>query len=210
MHGFKELLEIADTLNSPGGCPWDLEQTFESLRPYVLEEAHEVLEAVDQGREEDIIEELGDLFYTVVFYAKVAEREKRFSMKNVIETLKAKLIRRHPHVFGKEKAESMEDVIRTWNKVKGEEKKERTSALDGIPKTLPSLQRAQKALGRIKKRDCPANQSKPKHRSEELAQQILNIVHIAIDEDIDIESAFREALSKEELHFKDWETQKTK
>ena len=88
MKEFKDLMEVADLLNSEKGCPWDLEQTFETLLPYVLEEAHEVLEAVDEGKDEDIIEELGDLFYTVVFYAKVAEREKRFTLKEILDTLR--------------------------------------------------------------------------------------------------------------------------
>ena len=125
MYGFEELMEVAQTLNGPDGCLWDQKQTFQSLRPYVLEEAQEVVEAVDSDKNEEIIEELGDLFYTVIFYTMVAKREKRFSIQDVIETLKAKLIRRHPHVFGDAKAESMEEVIDIWNKVKKEEKKDK-------------------------------------------------------------------------------------
>jgi len=152
MKEFASLLEVATVLNSPEGCPWDLEQTFASLRPYVLEEAHEVLEAVDTDDDQQMIEELGDLFYTVIFYAKVAERENRFSIKEILEQLRAKLIRRHPHVFGEEKAKSMEEVIQKWERVKDGENasKGRKSALDGIPITLPSLQKAQKLMGRIK------------------------------------------------------------
>lgn len=207
MESFKELIEISDILNSPGGCPWDLKQTFASLRPYILEEAHEVLEAVDNEDEAEMIEELGDLFYTVIFYAKVAEREKKFSMKDIIEALKAKLIRRHPHVFGEEKAQSIDDVIKTWNKVKGEEKKDRKSALDGIPKTLPSLQRAQKMMKKLKK----APQSGPiaDDRGQQLAQQIFAIIQTASDEEIDIESAFREFLTAQEDNFKAWELNTT-
>lgn len=207
MESFKELIEISDILNSPGGCPWDLKQTFETLRPYILEEAHEVLEAVDHGEDSDIIEELGDLLYTVIFYAKVAEREKRFTLVDILERLKAKLIRRHPHVFGDEKAESMDDVINTWNKVKSEEKKERKSALDGIPKTLPSLQRAQKILK--KTTDCPDNLTISETREDELAKQILAIVHTATNEDIDIESSFRKAINLREKQFKAWELKTT-
>ena len=205
MESFKQLIEISDILNSPGGCPWDQKQTFASLRPYILEEAHEVLEAIDNGDRAEMIEELGDLFYTVIFYAKVAEREKEFSMKDIIETLKAKLIRRHPHVFGEEKASSMEDVIRTWNKVKSEEKKERKSALDGIPKTLPSLQRAQKMLQKMGKQKCPQSQVDPEDRGALLAKQIYDIVQMAAEEEIDLESAFREFLQAQENQFKAWE-----
>lgn len=207
MESFKELVEISDILNSPKGCPWDLKQTFASLRPFILEEAHEVLEAVDKEDEAEIIEELGDLFYTVIFYAKVAEREKRFSLKDIIEGLKAKLIRRHPHVFGKEKAESMEDVVRTWNRVKSEEKKDRKSALDGIPKTLPSLQKAQKILKKIEK--GPENKNTTDDRGHQLAQQICEIVKTANEEGIDLESSFRQFLTQKENHFKAWELQST-
>ncbi|NGX27609.1 MAG: Nucleoside triphosphate pyrophosphohydrolase [Chlamydiae bacterium] len=210
MHGFSELIEIADTLNqSEGGCPWDLVQTFETLRPYILEEAHEALEAIDSGKDEYIIEELGDLFYTVIFYAKVAEREKRFSMKHIIERLKAKLIRRHPHVFGEKKAASMEEVIHNWEKIKKEEKLDRKSALDGIPKTLPSLQRAYKVLRRMKKKKYSAPKQEEKTRADALARQIYDIVQMAAEEEIDIESAFRTLLAKEEQSFMSWELNST-
>ncbi len=189
MKEFEELLAVADRLNRPGGCPWDLKQTFASLRPYILEEAYEALEAIDGDNDAEIIEELGDLFYTVVFYAKVAEREKRFSIKEILEQLKTKLIRRHPHVFGDAKARSVEDVVKTWNAVKKEEKKERKSPLDGIPKALPSLQRAQKVLTRI---ELPKMQAET--RSAQLAEQILEIVKTANEEKVDLESAVREAL----------------
>jgi len=172
------------------------------LRPYVLEEAHEVLEAIDSDEDAAIIEELGDLFYTVIFYAKVAEKEKRFSIKEIIKALEAKLIRRHPHVFGEKKAKSMEDVIKNWEKAKSEEKKERKSALDGIPKTLPSLLRAQKILGRIKKNGIGKSEKIAQTEEEILAKQILDIVHKANDSEIDIESAFRVALSQEEARFR--------
>ena len=205
MESFKELIEISDILNSPGGCPWDLKQTFSSLRPYVLEEAHEVVEAVDKGDEAELIEELGDLFYTVIFYAKVAEREKKFSIKDVIEALKAKLIRRHPHVFGEEKAQSMEDVIRTWNRVKSEEKADRKSALDGIPKTLPSLQKAQKIIKKMK--DQAPSEIVSEDRPQQLAAAIYAIVQMATKEEIDIESAFREFLMDQEVRFKKAEQQ---
>ncbi len=203
MESFKELIEISDILNSPEGCPWDQKQTFASLRPYVLEEAHEVLEAVDKEDIGEMIEELGDLFYTVIFYAKVAEREKKFTMSDIIEALKAKLIRRHPHVFGEEKAQSVDDVIKTWNRVKGEEKKDRKSALDGIPKTLPSLQRAQKILKKMK--SSPQNGNEFKDRGQQLAQAIYAIVQTANEEEIDLESAFREFLSAQENAFRELE-----
>ena len=105
MKAFDELLDVARTLNGEKGCPWDIKQTFFSLQPYVIEEAHELVEAVDRGDDQEIVEELGDLLYTVVFYAKVAEREKRFTMEDILNCEKEKLIRRHPHVFGEVEAE---------------------------------------------------------------------------------------------------------
>ncbi len=205
MHGFQDLMEVAKTLNSPDGCPWDIEQTFKSLRPYILEEAHEVLEAVDEGTDEDIIEELGDLFYTVIFYAMVAEREERFTIAQIIGQLKDKLIRRHPHVFGDVKAETVEEVIKTWDNVKENQEKKRESALDGIPKALSALLKAQKVLKRIKKKGASLREESAQSREEELAQQILKIVQTANDENIDLENAFRETLSKEESAFRAWE-----
>ena len=200
MEEFDKLLEVAKILNSPGGCPWDQTQTFETLREYVLEEAHEVLEAVDIGDDQELIEELGDLLYTVIFYSKVAERENRFTIKDILDSIQAKLIRRHPHVFGEEKADSIDDVLKTWSKVKAEEKKDRKSALDGIPKTLPSLQRAQKMLGRIKKNEGPLSVKEEGH-----AEEILKTVVKAHDAGVDIESAFRTLLSSVENDFKAWE-----
>ncbi len=210
MREFQELISIADTLNSPEGCPWDIKQDFESLRPYILEEAHEALEAIDSGSDSEIVEELGDLFYTVVFYAKVAERQNRFSMKEILETLKEKLIRRHPHVFGEAKAQNVDEVMKSWERIKKEEKQERVSILDGIPKTLPSLLRAYKSLKKMQKLGYKKKPSKPKKRSEEVAQQILTIVSQCIEERIDVESAFRELLAAEESAFKEWELQSTK
>jgi len=206
MHGFKELIEVANTLNQPeGGCPWDLEQTFETLRPYILEEAHEALEAIDSGDDAHIIEELGDLFYTVIFYAKVAERDKRFSMSHIIDGLKTKLIRRHPHVFGEKKGASMDEVIQTWEAIKQEEKQERKSALDGIPKTLPALQRAYKILRKMKKKDFTSPKREGKTKADVLAGKIYDLVKEAADSELDIESAFRTLLAKEERDFISWE-----
>ncbi|MDN3506218.1 MAG: MazG family protein [Simkaniaceae bacterium] len=206
MHGFKELIEVADTLNQPdGGCPWDLEQTFETLRPYILEEAHEALEAIDSGDDAHIIEELGDLFYTVIFYAKVAERDNRFSMSHIIDGLKTKLIRRHPHVFGEKKGASMDEVMHNWEAIKQEEKQERKSALDGIPKSLPALQRAYKILRKMKKKGFASPKREEKTKTDALAGKIYDLVREAAHEELDVESAFRTLLAKEEKAFMKWE-----
>ncbi|MBM3192592.1 MAG: MazG family protein, partial [Chlamydiae bacterium] len=150
MQAFEALMEVARRLNDPEtGCPWDVKQTFASLQKYILEEACELIDAVEDDKDKDLIEELGDLFYVVVFYCKVAERNKRFSMEEVLKQLREKLIRRHPHVFGANRCDSMQDVERQWDEIKSQEKKERTSALDGIPRSLGILARAQKVLSKL-------------------------------------------------------------
>lgn len=201
MKEFEELMDVAQILNSEGGCPWDLEQTFDSLRPYILEEAHEALEAIDEGKDEEIIEELGDLLYTVIFYAKVAERERRFSLKHILDTLRKKLVRRHPHVFGDAKND-METIKSNWEKIKKEEKKERKSPLDGIPKSLPLLMRAQKVLRRMKKHNVERRRMITQTREQELSERLLDLVSEATTEDIDLESEFRKTLSslEKKLH----------
>lgn len=203
---FKELLIITDRLHAPDGCPWDREQTFESLKPYVLEEAHEVLEAVEEGDDSKIIEELGDLFYNVIFYAKVADKAGRFSIQDILENLCKKLVRRHPHVFGKETAATIEEVYHHWERAK---KKEggKISVLDGVPKTLPSLSRAQKVVKRMQKHQYPVEFERPipEKGKERLAQTLLNLVCEANKEGIDLEDTFRSLLQKEEREFRAWE-----
>jgi len=201
MKEFEELMNVARILNSEGGCPWDRKQTFDSLKPYILEEAYEALEALDEGNDEEIIEELGDLLYTVIFYAKVAEREKRFSLKHILGTLRKKLVRRHPHVFGDAKND-METIKSNWEKIKKEEKKERKSPLDGIPKNLPLLMRAQKVLRQMKKHGIERGKVIGATREQELALRLLDIASEATIEDIDLESELRKILAplEKELH----------
>src|SRR5262245_61857916 len=135
MGKFEDLLQVSDHLMGPNGCPWDKKQTFTSLQPYVIEEAHELMEAVDEDEDKKIKEELGDLLYTIIFYGKIAEKLNRFTIWDVIEGEKEKLIRRHPHVFGEGKAEDVQDVVKAWEKIKKEENKEkgRKHFLEGIP-----------------------------------------------------------------------------
>lgn len=139
-------------LLAPGGCPWDREQTHESLKQYLIEEAYEVCEAIDEGDDEEICEELGDVALQVVFHAELAERDGRFRLEEVYSKICTKLLDRHPHVFGEVKADDSEAVLKNWEELKREEKKvkarkagrDRHSALDGVPKALPGLQRAQR------------------------------------------------------------------
>jgi tetrapyrrole methylase family protein / MazG family protein len=132
-------------LRAPGGCPWDAEQTHESLKRYLLEESYEVLEAIDNGSDELLKEELGDLLLQPVFHAAIAEERGAFTMDDVLSTLADKLIRRHPHVFGDQEIKDSESQIANWEKIKKAEKgEERRSALSGIPPHLPALMKAQK------------------------------------------------------------------
>jgi len=127
-------------LRSPSGCPWDREQTHQSLKPYLLEEAYEVLEALDSGSDTEIAEELGDLLLQVIFHAQIASEQERFDIEAVIRNLNDKLIRRHPHVFGNAVIKNADQQKKHWEKIKRQEGK--TSVLDGVPVSLPALIRA--------------------------------------------------------------------
>jgi uncharacterized protein YabN with tetrapyrrole methylase and pyrophosphatase domain len=209
MDKFKALLEVADKLNGPEGCPWDRKQTFLSLQSYVLEEAHEVVEAVDKNDDGKIMEELGDLLYTIVFYGKLAEKEGRFSIWDVIDAAREKLVRRHPHVFGDLQLETAEEVMHRWEKIKSEEKghEQRKSALDGIPPTLPSLAKAQKMIKKILKTASPvfSERNVSAATEQEIGEEMIEIILNAEKGGIDIESAFRRTLSKYENQFRAWE-----
>lgn len=141
---------IMKRLLDPGGCPWDREQSHESLTQYLIEESYEVCEAIDLGDTEGLCEELGDVGLQVVFHAELAERAGKFRLEDVYQKICTKLLDRHPHVFGDTHAEDAEDVLKNWEQLKREEKRERAeregrehhSVLDGVPRALPSLQRA--------------------------------------------------------------------
>ena len=144
---FTELVEIMRTLRSPGGCPWDREQTLQSLRPFLLEETYEALEAIDSGDPAALREELGDLLFEVVFLAQIADEAEQFSIADVIETMATKLVRRHPHVFGDaDRTQSAADVLGRWEELKRDERATTggpaKTTLGGVPKTLPGLLRA--------------------------------------------------------------------
>lgn len=206
MKEFDELLAVADRLLGPGGCPWDLQQNFFTLQPYVIEESHEVLEAIDQGDDQKIFEELGDLLYLIIFYAKVAQKEKRFAIQDVLNTVKEKMIRRHPHIFASGDAKTAHDVIERWEAIKKEEKghRDRQSVADGIPERLPTLVKAQKLLRKVKKTDYPLPVSES--LGEEAAgEAFLKLIAGAEKGDVDCESALRRALNTFEQKFRTWE-----
>jgi len=137
---FRELVSILEVLRSPTGCPWDREQTFSSLRPYLLEETYEILETIDEEQYAQLKEELGDLLMHLVFQAQIAREEGFFDIDDVLREINQKLIHRHPHVFGGEPVEDTRQVVENWEKIKlGEEDKR---LLGGVPKSLPALLRA--------------------------------------------------------------------
>ncbi len=144
--GFEDFQQIIARLRAPDGCPWDRKQTHLSLRPYLLEESYEVLEALDQEDSEHLMEELGDLLLQIVLHTQIATEEQDFNMTDVISAISEKIIRRHPHVFTELEVNSVEDVLSNWEQIKAEERKkkgeERKSMLDGIPVALPALTQA--------------------------------------------------------------------
>ncbi len=158
MASLQELVTILAKLRAPDGCPWDRKQTHESLKPYLLEETYEVLDAVDSGQNSALQEELGDLLLQVVFHAQVAAEQDHFTLDDVIEGICAKLIRRHPHVFSDATAANVDDVMRHWEAAKRQEKQhddtgsEEKSIFASVPRQLPALLRAekiQKRAGRL-------------------------------------------------------------
>ena len=144
---FRELVKVVARLREPGGCPWDREQTHETLVPYVIEEAHEVAEAIAERDPPRLREELGDLLLQVMLHARIAEESGDFDVDAIARELTAKLVRRHPHVFGDAVADTAKDVTQRWERIKADEKKgrgETQGVLDGVPKALPALLKAQR------------------------------------------------------------------
>ncbi|MFQ6111811.1 MAG: nucleoside triphosphate pyrophosphohydrolase [Nitrospinota bacterium] len=141
---FKDLVDIMARLRSGKGCPWDREQTRQSLTPYLIEESYEVLEAIEGGNPDKLKEELGDLLFQILFHSQIAEEQGEFDIWAVIEDAKEKMIARHPHVFGKESADNPEEVLRHWEEIKRRERGNdpNSSLLDGVPRSLPALLRA--------------------------------------------------------------------
>jgi MazG family protein len=153
---FDRLIEIMSTLRGPNGCPWDKQQDFNSLKPMLVEEVYEVLEAIDDEDFDGLAEELGDLLLHVVFHSQLGKESGKFDIAVVIEKISDKLVRRHPHVFGDESASTPEEVIKNWEAIKAQEKAEKLktqapeqrSLLDGIPSKLPALHEAHQISSR--------------------------------------------------------------
>ncbi len=147
---FGNLLDVIQTLRSENGCPWDLKQTPESFHPYILEEYHEMVQAMNQGDERGMVDEAGDLIFLVVLVSYMFEQQGFTTVEEILRTAIRKMIRRHPHVFGQTQVKDDQEVIENWNKIKASEEivLKRTSHLDGIPRTLPALSRSQRLTKR--------------------------------------------------------------
>ena len=149
---FERLVELMQRLRAPGGCPWDREQTFNSIKPYTLEETYEVLDAIDRGDWAELKSELGDFILQAVFYAQMASEQGLFDIRDSLDAINEKLIRRHPHVFADAVAHTGEDVKKRWDEIKAEERKEKLEKpeglLDPVPRILPALVEAQQISSR--------------------------------------------------------------
>jgi XTP/dITP diphosphohydrolase len=196
----EQLVQVMDQLRSPGGCPWDAEQTHESLARYLLEETYEALEAMDQGDLGSLREELGDLLLQVVFHARIAqESEPTFSLDAIAQGVVDKLVRRHPHVFTDLVVTSNEELEANWAKIK-EEEKQRESVTDGVPQAMPALQLATQLIYRARKSGVVAGDSQVKESvrevigevsQEQIAALLVATVELAREADIDAESVLR-------------------
>ena len=180
---FSELVALMAKLRGADGCPWDKQQTPESLKPFLLEECYEVIEAIEEGKPDKVREELGDLLFQIVFHARIAEERGLFSLTDVAASIHEKMVRRHPHVFGNETASTTREVLSNWEEIKRKEKshEHRKSLLEGVPRALPSLLRA--------------------HRLQEKASRVgfdwnhLNEVLPKLDEELE---EFKESLKQED------------
>ena len=214
---FAKLCDIVAKLRAPGGCPWDLEQTNESLLPALIEEAYEAAEAARAHNDAHFREELGDLLLLVVMHAEIAAHEGRFNIEKVIREISEKLVRRHPHVFGTTDAPDPGAVLKQWEAIKREEKKANSHYLASLPRALPALNRAQKAQSKAARvnfdwtelRDVMAKveeevretkeaiQSQQQERiADEIGDLLFAIVNLARKCKIDAESALQSATDK--------------
>ena len=217
MTSFAKLCEIVAKLRAPGGCPWDREQTHESLLPALIEEAYEVAEAADAKNDAHFREELGDLLLLVVMHAEIAQESGRFDIDNVLQEISDKLVRRHPHVFGTSDARDSGAVLKQWEAIKREEKKADSHYLASLPKALPALMRAQKAQSKAalvnfdwtevrdviakveeevrEMKDAIASQDRGTIE-EEIGDVLFAVVNLARKCKIDAESALQKATNK--------------
>lgn len=189
-----ELIAVLERLRAPGGCVWDREQTHASLVQYLVEETFELVDAIEAGDREELIEELGDVLYQVLFHADIAAEAGEFTLEDVARHMREKMVARHPHVFGDVKVQTSADVVATWESVKAVEKAHRTSVLEGVPQGMPSLALADKTLGRAAKVGVVREAAVIPSTEQELGEQLLAMVVAARAAGLDSERALRGAL----------------
>jgi len=224
---FLELLSVMARLRGDQGCPWDREQTRDSLRPFLVEETYEVLEALDEGVPARIQEELGDLLFQIVFHARIAEERSEFTMADLLTALAGKMVRRHPHVFGGDRVDSARTALARWEAIKrAEHSPERSSALDGVPRTLPGLLRAQRiqhrasrvgfdwpgagpALDKVREEadelGAAIDRASPDEIRAEVGDLLFAVVNVARLATVDPEIALQEAVERFRSRFRHME-----
>lgn len=222
----EELIEVIRRLRAPDGCQWDREQTHQSLKPNMLEEAYEAVDAMDNNDMTHLKEELGDVLLQVVLHAQIATENGSFTIEDVAQGIKNKLIHRHPHVFGNQKVSSTDEILANWDKLKAEEKKHRKSAMDGISKSQSALMTAQKMSKKAVKtgfewpnedslyecvysefdefKEACAENDKD-HMEEELGDILFAVVNLARWNKIDAEQALLKSNKKFEKRFRKME-----
>jgi len=205
------LAEVMNQLRSPGGCPWDAEQTHESLLKYLLEESYEFIESVESENRIDMREELGDLLLQVYFHARIAQEHKSqpFNIDDVAKSVADKLISRHPHVFSDTTVASSGDVLENWERIKREEKG-RTTAHDGVPTGQPALPLAAKLIYRAQKNhlEMPELPVETPVDEQMLGEQLLSLVSWAVTHDVDPEVALRKAALQYRAQMSEQEAQR--
>ena len=217
MTNLDELIATANKLRAPGGCPWDAEQTHQSLTKYLIEESYELVEAIESGNREQILEELGDVLYQVIFHSDLAQSGslgESFSIQDVAALSTKKMKGRHPHVFGTPeelelyKANSGEEVMQNWDAHKQREKPERESVLDGIPKALPSLMLADKVIGKAQLLGVLGTEEPGSIEivdEDQLGALLLALVLAAKSKGLDAERALRESVRELEVEIRQFE-----
>src|SRR6187431_1454959 len=204
----EELVAVLEYLRAPGGCAWDREQTHASLVQYLVEETYELVDAIEAGDDTELVEELGDVLYQVIFHSDIAAEAGRFTLEDVAAHMTAKMIGRHPHVFGDTVAETPDAVMAVWDELKKVEKPSRTSVLDGIPQGMPSLALADKLLGRAHKIgliDATQPGAINVSDEDELGPLLLAIVASAKANGLDSERALRAALRELQTEIREHE-----
>lgn len=221
------MIEVMARLRAPDGCPWDRQQTHDSLKPYLLEEAYEALEAIDESDDEELCKELGDVLLQIVFHAQIASEEQRFDIDDVARAIVDKLVRRHPHIFADTEVADAEEVAANWDEIKKQERREKgdetPSHIDGIPKNLPALMRAQRMQTRASRQGFDWNDIKGpldkveeefaelrqawqegEHRDieDELGDLLFALVNTARFLEVNPEEALRRSVDKFERRFR--------